>query len=65
MLKSFGVRRLTEAATALWIATELDNLQSGVALGLPPLSKNPTYRNYCFAPTVTIAIVQTLPLRSW
>jgi len=36
MLKSFGVRRLTEAATALWIATELDNLQSGVALRLPP-----------------------------
>jgi len=34
----FGVRRQSEAATALWIRFSLENIQSGVALRLPARS---------------------------
>gem|GEM_PF-5369032 len=34
----FGVRRHSEAATALWIRFSLENIQSGVALRLPARS---------------------------
>jgi len=39
----FGVRRQSEAATALWFSATRSALtiQSGVALRLPPHSKNP------------------------
>jgi len=42
-VRRFGVRRQSEAATALWILCLEENLknQSGVALRLPPHSKGP------------------------